>query len=556
MSSVRPRRRKHTLATRTMAGVVGLIAVVLVVLTGATYAIASRIVDSQLEENLGQIWQRTNGYLTERAPTSSPGHVIDPDDLEDYFDDDDFDDDELGSYFRTPDQLTERRQEARDPLKTPGLPIGAIIYVTGTNSVRSGIVGEEGTTEALTSADEEQIASALTAAPDTSDESGPNLKELTLAGENYLVQIAPVENAASEASSDGGMLVAALPTEDADQTNSNLLILQSAGSAGALLIVGLGVWWWTRRSLKPLHSVAASAAKVSEVPMEAGAVDLGNYRVPDKLAQPTDEVGDVGFALNQLIDSVDSALTERTASELRLRQFVADASHELRTPLAAVRGYAEMIHLTEPLTENGQELLSRVQSQSERMGELVEQLLLLARLDAAAAQEAAGTVDENAAAAARSAYADIDLGEIVLDAVSDAHAAGRDHEWEADIRPEPVVVNGHREQLSRLISNLLSNARKHTPPHTHVAVRLQADASHAALTVADNGPGIAPDLQGKIFDRFVRGNAARTPAEGSTGLGLSIARSVAEAHGGSLTVQSAPGNTVFTLSLPLAPAQG
>ncbi|MGO3085479.1 sensor histidine kinase, partial [Ancrocorticia populi] len=313
------------------------------------------------------------------------------------------------------------------------------------------------------------------------------------------------------------------------------------------VIVGFGVWWWVRRSMLPLGNVSGVAARVSRVPMESGSVDLTRYRVPNDLAQPTDEVGDVGFALNQLIDSVDSALAERTASENQLRQFVADASHELRTPLAAVRGYSEMMVLTEPLTENGRALLGRVQTQSERMSELVEQLLFLARMDAAEAQAHSQLQTEPAQ------VSQVDLGELLMDAVSDAHAAGRDHHWEVQVPDEPVSITSENpEQLSRLMTNLLSNARKHTPEGTNVSTKLLSEEGQAVLTIADDGPGIAPELVTKVFDRFVRGSDARAPSEGSTGLGLSIARSVAEAHGGSITVDSAPGSTVFTVKLPLA----
>ncbi|WP_273488680.1 sensor histidine kinase [Ancrocorticia populi] len=532
-------KRKTSLATRTMVGVVSLVAVVLVALAATTYVIAGRVVDSELEDNLEQVWQRTNGFLVEEKPeTNAP--PVDPDDFDDLFDDDD---------VITPTPTGPVDPMDRDPLETPGLPIGTIVYLVGEDSVQSGIVNSEGTTEELDDDDAETIKAAVSGGNSRTDRSGHTFTRLDLAGAEYLVQFntlnAPGETKVS--GSDSTTLVTAIPATDANQTKANLLVIEATGAAIALVIVGFGVWWWVRRSMLPLGNVSGVAARVSRVPMESGAVDLTRYRVPNDLAQPTDEVGDVGFALNQLIDSVDSALAERTASENQLRQFVADASHELRTPLAAVRGYSEMMVLTEPLTENGRTLLGRVQAQSERMSELVEQLLFLARMDAAEAQAHSQLQTEPAQ------VSQVDLGELLMDAVSDAHAAGRDHHWEVQVPDEPVSITSENpEQLSRLMTNLLSNARKHTPEGTNVSTKLLSEEGQAVLTIADDGPGIAPELVTKVFDRFVRGSDARAPSEGSTGLGLSIARSVAEAHGGSITVDSAPGSTVFTVKLPLA----
>jgi two-component system OmpR family sensor kinase len=283
---------------------------------------------------------------------------------------------------------------------------------------------------------------------------------------------------------------------------------------------------------------------VADVPMGSGEVSLAPYSVRHELAEPGTEVGDVGFALNRLIGSVDAAIEQRNRSEHRLRTFVADASHELRTPLAAVRGYAEMIRLTEPLTGHGQDALGRVLQQSDRMGSLVEDLLLLARLDSGRELR----------------RGEVDLGELVMDAVMDATAAGREHAWTVDVPEDPVTVLGDRQQLAQLVANLLSNARKHTPAGTTVLVRLRQEAPAGVgtvrLTVQDDGPGIDPHLRSELFDRFVRGDTARTAREGSTGLGLSIVRSVARAHGGEATVESAPGRTVFTVVLPAAGAAG
>nr|WP_272902277.1 HAMP domain-containing sensor histidine kinase [Brevibacterium daeguense] len=336
--------------------------------------------------------------------------------------------------------------------------------------------------------------------------------------------------------------ITGLPTAPIAGTKASLAALQVLGSVAALLLAGLLGWWWIRRSLRPLGEVSRAAARVAEVPMSSGEVSLARCRIPEELARPADEVGAVGHALNRLIDSVDGAFEQRNRSERRLRTFVADASHELRTPLAGVRGYAEMIRMTEPLSERGKASLARVLQQADRMGSLVDDLLLLARLDSEPRIRGEQT----------------DLGEVVVDAVTDASAAGREHRWTLDVPDHPVTVLGDRRQLAQLVANLLSNARKHTPAGTSVAVRLANGDGNAAesgtpvvrLSVEDDGPGIAQDLVPELFDRFVRGDAARSTTEGSTGLGLSIVRSIARAHGGDVTVESAPGRTVFTVQLP------
>lgn len=210
-----------------------------------------------------------------------------------------------------------------------------------------------------------------------------------------------------------------------------------------------------------------------------------------------------------------------------------------------MRGYTDMIRLTEPLSESGRKLVGRALYQSERMSSLVENLLLLARLDAE--EKTPGNTH-----GAQTVHKNLDLGELVMDAVMDATAAGRDHVWESSIPDEPVTVYASRSQLVQLLGNLLSNARKHTPAGTVVQTTLVTERGRAVLTVTDNGPGIDPRVKGTLFDRFVRGDSVRTTTEGSTGLGLSIVRSVARAHGGEATVTSRRGKTEFRVELPLA----
>jgi two-component system OmpR family sensor kinase len=298
--------------------------------------------------------------------------------------------------------------------------------------------------------------------------------------------------------------------------------LLGGGFAGAVLV---------RRELRPLERVADTAAKVSALPLDRGEVELAE-RVRD--VDPRTEVGQVALALNQMLDNVGGALEARQDSEMRLRQFIADASHELRTPLAAIRGYAELTRRA-PLAPETEYSIARISSQTERMTALVEDLLLLARLDA-------GRPLERGA---------VDLTRLVLDGVNDAYAAGMDHRWQLDLPDEPVVITGDTSRLTQVLTNLLANARTHTPAGTTVTVGLGSGDGGARLTVVDDGPGIAPDLLPHVFERFARGSASRSRHDGSTGLGLAIVDAVVAAHGGTVAVHSRPGRTEFAVWLPV-----
>jgi len=249
-------------------------------------------------------------------------------------------------------------------------------------------------------------------------------------------------------------------------------------------------------------------------------------------------VGQLGAAFNQMLGHVETALDQREASEARLRRFVADASHELRTPLAGIRAYTELAQRsTEAVPAEVSHALDRVESEAARMGRLVDDLLLLARLDAGRPLE----------------QADVDLSRLLIEVTSDARVAGPDHRWSLDLPDEPLVIRGDEHRLHQVVANLLSNARIHTPAGTSVVVRLTSDeqADQVLLTVGDNGPGIPQELQANVFERFIRADDSRSRAMGSTGLGLSIAYAVVKAHGGSLTLTSDPGGTEFRIALPV-----
>ncbi|MBE8517206.1 HAMP domain-containing protein [Amycolatopsis sp. H6(2020)] len=337
------------------------------------------------------------------------------------------------------------------------------------------------------------------------------------------------------------VVVTGLPMKPVNDTLLTVgLILFGVAAAGVLGAAFLGAVA-VRRTLRPLDRVAATAGRVTELPLDRGQVAL-SIRVPEGDTDPRTEVGQVGSALNLMLGHVAQALEARHDSEIRARQFVADASHELRTPLAAIRGYAELAARGSALVPpDVAHSMGRIQSEAVRMTALVEDLLLLARLDAGRPLD----------------VRDVDLTRLVADTVGDARVAGRQHRWLLELPPDPVLVFGDVQRLHQVLGNLLANARTHTPPGTTVVTALARSADGSAvLTVTDDGPGIAPDLLPDVFERFARGDSSRSRQAGSTGLGMAIASAVVVAHHGSIEVHSRPGRTEFAVRLPVAvPAQ-
>lgn len=330
-----------------------------------------------------------------------------------------------------------------------------------------------------------------------------------------------------------------LPTTEVDNTINTLILVEVSVTAAGLVAAGIAGYILVGIATRPLRRVAATATRVSELPLHTGEVTL-NERVPESETDPHTEVGQVGAALNRMLDHVHGALHARQQSEMRVRQFVADASHELRTPLASIRGYAELTRRgreqTGPDTKHA---LGRIESEAGRMTLLVEDLLLLARLDAGRPLQ----------------FDQTDLIPLVVDTISDSRAAGMGHNWRLDLPDEPALVSADAARIQQVLVNLLGNARKHTPPGTTITARVQRRGPWMCVDVEDNGQGIPPDLLPHVFERFARGDSARSRSTGSTGLGLAIVQAVATAHGGAVTVDSVPGRTVFTVHLPaLAPA--
>ena len=327
----------------------------------------------------------------------------------------------------------------------------------------------------------------------------------------------------------GMTVVSGLPTEAVDQAVASLVwweILLTLLGIVAAAAAGLFV---VRRQLAPLREVAATAHEVAALPLSSGAVDL-SARVPDP--DERTEVGQVGAALNTLLAHVESSLAARHRSEQQVRQFVADASHELRTPLSTIRGYAELAQRTPSDATALVGSLSKVSSEADRMTSLVDDLLLLARLDAGRPL----------------ASEPVDVTRLLLEAVTDARVLAPDHQWRLELPEEPVEVIGDEQRLHQVITNLLTNARTHTPAGSTVTVRARHDEDGIGVEVADTGPGFPEDIAERAFERFTRADAARTA--GGTGLGLSIVQAIVAAHGGSVGLANSPQGATITVRIP------
>ncbi|GAB7145985.1 sensor histidine kinase [Mycobacterium riyadhense] len=325
----------------------------------------------------------------------------------------------------------------------------------------------------------------------------------------------------------------------ADQIISRKQITTSVLVATALVITAVLTVWVVGFALRPLRRVAATAAEVAAMPL-AGDDHQISVRVRPEDTDPDNEVGIVGHTLNRLLDNVDSALAHRVESDLRMRQFITDASHELRTPLAAIQGYAELTRQdSSALPPTTEYALARIESEARRMASLVDELLLLSRLG-----EGEDLQTE-----------DLDLTDLVINAVNDAAVAAPTHRWVKDLPEGPVWVNGDHARLHQLVSNLLTNAWVHTPPDVTVTTgitchRVDSKAPYVELTVANDGPDIDPDILPRLFERFVRADKARSNGSGH-GLGLAIVNSIVKAHHGSVAAESANGHTVFRVRLPM-----
>ncbi|ORW64588.1 sensor histidine kinase [Mycobacterium saskatchewanense] len=494
MSSSRPAntRRVWSLRIRLLVGQVVVLAVVCIGITAATELALLHHLVAQLDGQLGGTSYRSALMYPE---PKHPG-------------------------WRHESRFSPRPGPGPRFLDAPGQPAGMVAAVVNHgNTVDAGYLTSSGTRAALTPAAQTQLERiAGSRRPVTLNLDGLG---------RYRVIAAPSRNG-------DDVIVTGLSMSNVDATMMRMLIifgivtviaLAAATTAGVVII---------RSALAPLRRVAQTASKVADLPLDRGEVELP-VRVAESDANPATEVGQLGSALNRMLDHISAALSARQASETRVRQFVADASHELRTPLAAIRGYTELTQRMGDDREAVAHAMSRVASETERMTRLVEDLLLLARLDSGRPLE----------------REPVDLSRLAVDAVNDAHVAGPDHQWELDLPEEPVIVPGDSARLHQVLTNLLANARVHTGAGTVVTTRLSTEPTHSVLQVIDNGPGIPAALQSEVFERFARGDSSRSRKGGSTGLGLAIVSAVVKAHHGSIAVDSSPGHTEFTVRLPL-----
>ena len=325
-----------------------------------------------------------------------------------------------------------------------------------------------------------------------------------------------------------GIRVLGISLDGVSSTLRHVRTIQFVGTLAVLGALGVVLSWVMRLGVHPVEEMADTAEQIT------GGDLSRRIDEPD----PTTEAGRMGTAFNAMLDSIEEAFRAREASEAKVRRFAADASHELRTPLTSIRGYAEL-YRAGALSDDAElhDAMGRIESEAERMGSLVEELLQLARLDQEQAME----------------FTDVDLGDVATDAVNDAHAVEPERPITITVAGEtPVVVRGNDPALRQVLANLLGNVRAHTPAGTPASVTVSRNGSYAIVAVADEGPGMSDEVAAHVFERFYRADVARTRASGGSGLGLSIVESIARAHGGEASVASAPGEgTRFEVKLPI-----
>jgi two-component system OmpR family sensor kinase len=324
----------------------------------------------------------------------------------------------------------------------------------------------------------------------------------------------------------GQYVVLAIPLTDVQSTLGGLLQLEILISALVVAGTGLLAWFIIHLGLRPLRRMGAVAGDIA-------AGDLSRRVEP---ATSKTEIGRLGLALNSMLSQIEAAFAERTASESRLRRFIADASHELRTPLTSIRGYSEMLRRGAAESPTDSELARRrIEDEAVRMSTLVDDMLLIARLDQGRPLE----------------MKPVDLQAIARDAADDAHAVAPQRDVTLDA-PTPVVVTGDDTRLRQVVGNLMRNALVHTPSTTPVEIAVSTENGFARLTVSDHGPGLRADEVERIFEPFYRADPSRSRDRGGAGLGLSIVNAVVSAHGGKVSVrETSGGGATFDVELPL-----
>lgn len=493
-------RRPLTLQTRLMTAVIGFVSLILIIVAVITSATLGTALEGQLAEQVRSLSIRTTSLITQASVPAAVRNV----------------------------PLT--AQSAMENVAPPAT--GMILAIAAPGSGASGVlVNGSGALRDLTDEQLADIDEALNGSPTGSiNLDGPG-------GSSY--QLLVTQTSVTEYS-DKITVVTGLPRDAIQSSLAQLLTVITLATLGGLILLALTTAVTIRYSLRPLRAVAGTATRVANQPLDRGEVEI-TERVPATEADPRTETGIVGASLNKLLDHVNDSLASRQRNEERMRKFVADASHELRTPLASIRGYSELSlrSLHHGGDASGTETaLERIQAQSLRMTRLVEDLLLLARLDEG--QELVhGTVD---------------LTQLALEGISDARPTGPEHVWHIDVPDEPVVMLGDGGRLHQVVANLLANARTHTPAGTEITLSVAREGEDAVIRVHDDGPGIDPEVRDELFARFARGDSSRARQTGGTGLGLAIAKAIVEGHHGAITVDSEPGSTTFTVRFPVTPA--
>ena len=331
----------------------------------------------------------------------------------------------------------------------------------------------------------------------------------------------------------GYLVVTGLSTAEVDRTLGRLVVLESVIGGAAIVVAVVATSWGVRRSLRHLYQVTDTAREVAaELSPEGRGLDR---RVP--VTEEGTEVAQLAESMNTLLGAVETQFAARLESEQRMRQFLADASHELRTPLTSIRGYAELARMQRAAGDREEDNLSRIESEGTRMSRLVEDLLLLARGDADGAERPAEPEL-------------IEVAELVDDAVSGARASFPGRPIFVEVYECPQVV-GDRDQLLRVVRNLVTNAAVHTAEDRPIHVRSHRVPSGVLVQVIDGGPGLTPEDAAHVFERFWRADKARSRARGGTGLGLPIVASIVRAHGGTVRFDSTvEGGSTVTVWLP------
>ncbi len=323
----------------------------------------------------------------------------------------------------------------------------------------------------------------------------------------------------------GDQLILAIPLTDVRSTLAELVVSEGLISAAVLIALALFSWWVVGLGLRPLERMGGTAQ----------AIAAGQFGRRVEPATPRTEIGRLGVALNGMLSQIEAALEQRSQSEQQLRRFVADASHELRTPLTSIRGYAELLRRGAAASPDDAALARRrIEEEAVRMSALVEDLLLMARLDQGRPLE----------------QAPVDLRRIAADACQDARAVAPERGISL-LAPEPVRVTGDDTRLRQVVANLVRNALVHTPAGTPIEVSLNDLGGSSVLSVRDHGPGLTPEETARAFEPFYRADPARGRDRGGAGLGLAIAAAVVSAHGGSLRcVPTEGGGATFEVELP------